>query len=694
MYRVLPLALAIAGVNAFANEKQIEHVLVSVPIHKKAAETALSVTVLSGDELRRQMSSSIGETLSKQPGLASASFGPGVGQPVIRGQQGPRTQVLQNSTASADVAALSPDHAVAVEPMLADSIEVLRGPATLLYGGGAIGGVVNIIDNRIPSNLQEGIEGGLEYRHDTASDSDTVVARIDGGSGKFAFHLDGVLRDYNDLDIPGKAVNDSSSDHDNDDEYMGADGKIGNTSGDSNSYTVGGSYHFSELGFAGLSISHLESNYGIPPGSHEHEEEHGEEHEEEHGEEHEEEEEEEEEIVRLDMEQTRYDGAIHIHEPFDAIEMLRVFGSFTEYEHVELEGGEIGTQFDRETLETRIELVHKPIGNWHGVFGVQWRQGEFEAKGDEAYVPATDSEDLGVFLVEDYHSGDWTFELGARLDRAERNPDSVGVSTESYTSVSASASALWNFTPQWSTSLALSRSERAPVTQELYSNIEATDLESLVTHVATGAIEIGDPELDTESALNADLSLAWNGDTSFAELTVFYNDFRDYIFLSNDGQERDETPILSYAQEDTVFYGVEFDSNIPLGIVLAGTMELRVFGDMVIGEFDDSGDVPRLPPARIGSSLDWSKENLTIWTDVVIASDQDEPGINEVESDGYTRWDAGIDIQLNAGTLPPIELFLKLKNISDEEIRLSTSFLRDIAPEAGRSIEAGVRFNF
>ena len=691
MYRVLPLALAIAGANAFANEKQIEHVLVSVPIHKKAAETALSITVLSGDELRRQMSSSIGETLSKQPGLASASFGPGVGQPVIRGQQGPRTQVLQNSTASADVAALSPDHAVAVEPMLADSIEVLRGPATLLYGGGAIGGVVNIIDNRIPSNLQEGIEGGLEYRHDTASDSDTVVARIDGGSGKFAFHLDGVLRDYNDLDIPGKAVNDSSSDHDNDDEYMGADGKIGNTSGDSNSYTVGGSYHFSELGFAGLSISHLESNYGIPPGSHGHEEEHGEEHEEEHGEEHEEE---EEEIVRLDMEQTRYDGAIHIHEPFDSIEMLRVFGSFTEYEHVELEGGEVGTQFDRETLETRIELVHKPIGNWHGVFGVQWRQGEFEAIGDEAYVPATDSEDLGIFLVEDYHSGNWTFELGARLDRAERNPDSIGVSTENYTSVSASASALWNFTPQWSSSLALSRSERPPVTQELYSNIEATDLESLVTHVATGAIEIGDPELDTESALNADLSLAWNGDASFAELTVFYNDFRDYIFLSNDGQERDETPILSYAQEDTVFYGLEFDSNISLGIVLAGTMELRVFGDMVIGEFDGSGDVPRLPPARIGSSLDWSKENLTIWTDVVIASDQDEPGINEVESDGYTRWDAGIDILLNAGTLPPIELFLKLKNISDEEIRLSTSFLRDIAPEAGRSIEAGVRFNF
>ena len=334
------------------------------------------------------------------------------------------------------------------------------------------------------------------------------------------------------------------------------------------------------------------------------------------------------------------------------------------------------------------------MGNWHGVFGLQWRQGDFEAVGDEAYVPATDSSDLGLFLVEDYHSGDWTFELGGRLEQAERDPDSMEVATENYTSVSASTSALWNFTPQWTTSLALSRSERAPVTQELYSNVEAQDEESLVTHVATGAIEIGNPDLDTESALNADFSMAWNGDTNFAELTLFYNDFRDYIFLSNSGQQRDGTPILSYAQEDTVFYGVEFDSNIILGTVLNGTVTLRIFGDKVSGELDDSGDVPRLPPARIGSGLDWSQDNLSIWADVVIASDQDNPGNSELETDGYTRWDAGVDFQLFLRSQQSIDLFAKLKNIGDEEIRLSTSFLRDVAPEAGRSFEVGLRLNF
>jgi iron complex outermembrane receptor protein len=196
MKRFIPGMLALASAHALPTDMPMEHVLVSVPIHKKVANTALPVTVLSGDTLRRQAGATIGETLSNSPGLANASFGPGVGQPVIRGQAGPRVTVLQNGTSSADASNISADHAVSVEPLLADSVEVLRGPATLLYGGGAIGGVVNVLDNRIPTTKITSLQGGAEYRHDTASSSDTLVGRLEGGNGAFAFHVDGLLRSW------------------------------------------------------------------------------------------------------------------------------------------------------------------------------------------------------------------------------------------------------------------------------------------------------------------------------------------------------------------------------------------------------------------------------------------------------------------------------------------------------------------
>jgi iron complex outermembrane receptor protein len=293
MKRIASLAVALATANAAAEQLPMEHVLVSVPLHKKQAETALPVTVLTGDELQRQAATTIGETLGNRPGIASASFGPGVGRPVIRGQQGPRALTLQNGTLSADVSSLSPDHSVAVEALLAESIEVLRGPSTLLYGGGAIGGVVNIIDNRIPRTPLEGVQGGLEYRYDDAPGMDSGVFRLEGGNGTLAFHLSGSTRETDDLDIPGKAIDESAVEEqeeltgggheegeEHEEEIENTDGYIANTDSDADNITGGISYHFGQQGFAGLAVSHLETEYGIPPGAHgHHEEEHEEEHE-------------------------------------------------------------------------------------------------------------------------------------------------------------------------------------------------------------------------------------------------------------------------------------------------------------------------------------------------------------------------------------------------------------------------------
>ena len=703
MRSMIPLALAVASASALGQEKAMEHVLVSVPLHKKSAETALPVTVLTGDDLRKAASATIGDTLSNTPGLTNASFGPGVGQPVIRGQQGPRVTVLQNGTASSDVAGLSGDHAVSVEPLLADSIEILRGPATLLYGGGAIGGVVNVLDNRIPTTLVEDISGALEYRHDTASDLDNVVGRVDGGSGNFAFHADFLYRDYNDLNIPGEAArerSDAHDDHDGDEhegeEHGGedhgeeetTDGYIGNTGGRAKSLTLGGAYHFDD-GFFGLAVNRLENTYGIPGGAHAHEEEH--EHEEHEGEDHEEEEE-EEGGISLDIEQTRYDAALHWHEPIAALEVMRGFLTYTDYEHAEIEGsGEVGTEFSNETWEGRLEAVHQQMGGFHGVLGLQASTGKFSAIGEEAYIPETDTSEWGVFVVEDYHAGNWLFELGLRYDRVEREPD-VG-SDEDFNAFSASGSALWDVAPAWQLGLALSRSERAPAVEELYSNAGNDSPGDWVEHAATASIELGDQGLDTETSNNADFSLRWSGGGHWLDITVFYNDFSDYINLLNTGQEVGETPVLVYAQEDAEFYGLEFDSEFTLASFGGGEVRAGLWGDYTRGELDSGDDIPRLPPLRIGARLAWATESLELWTRVVDADEQDKPGANEEPTDGYTKWDAGADYRLPVGG-SEMTLFLALNNITDEEIRLSTSFLRDIAPEAGFSVEAGIRWLF
>lgn len=716
MKRLLCLAVAAASVHVSAEDRTMEHVLVTTPMLKQEADTALPVTVLTGDELRRQAATTIGETLGSLPGVANSTYGPGVGRPTIRGQQGPRAITLQNNIASADVSGLSPDHAVIVEPLLADSIEILRGPSTLLYGGGAIGGVVNVIDSRIPREPVEGVNGAVEYRYDDAADMDSGVFRIDGGTGDFAFHLSGSSRETDDLDIPGLAVDEAAVEaqeellggHDEEEheeeEVENTDGFIANTDSETDTITGGVSFHFGEGSFAGFSVSHLESEYGLPPGAHGHEEEHGhdddhdddhddEEHEDEHEDEHDHEEE-EEEIIRLDVEQTRYDGMLQVTQPTEGIERIRAFLTYTDYEHTELEGEEAGTMFQRDTWESRAEVVHAGFLGQKGVIGAQLRADEFEAVGEEAYIPQTDSTEFGIFLIEDFESGDWLYEVGLRADFVERDPSISNASEEDFTSLSVSGSALYQISDAWQAGVSLSRSERAPATEELFSNAAVADGDEFVTHFATGIIEIGDPGLDEEVSLNADFALQWHSGSSWAEFSLFYNSFEDYIFLLNSGEEQDETPIYLYEQEDAVFYGVEFEGSFHLTDLGPGALILGLRGDLISGEFDDSGDVPRLPPVRVGGKLSWTGDAFSTWVSVLNADDQSDPGEFETETDGYTRWDMGADYRFDFADDRNLVVFLKWKNIGDEEIRLSTSFLRNFAPEAGESVEAGIRFNF
>jgi len=707
MRRFMPLALAVAGANVAAQPLPIEHVLVSAPLHKQEAETALPVTVLTGEYLRRSARANIGDTLGDIPGLANASFGPGVGQPVIRGQQGPRVTVLQNGTSSADASAVSADHAVSVEALLADSIEVLRGPATMLYGAGAIGGVVNVIDNRIPRQRIDGAEGGAEIRHDSASDMDTAVLRLDAGSGNIAFHIDALYRDWNNLNIPGLAAreHDDHDDHDDhsddhDDEFDTTDGYIDNTGGRTRALTLGSSFHF-DRGLVGFAVSRLENDYGIPAGAHgahgahddhddhsddhdDHSDDHSDDHDfHGHG-----------DGVRLEVRQTRYDLAFELVEPLPGFESLRSTVTYTDYEHAEIEGdGEVGTLYSNETWETRVELVHAEVAGFRGALGLQAKVGEFSALGEEAFIPVTDSRDLGLFLIEDWRADNWIFEAGLRLDRDQRDPDAASTGKQDFTSVSLSGSAIWNVGEDWQLRLYLARSERAPSIEELFSNVDGSGPEDWIEHAATAAIELGDPDLDTEVSRNVDLSLHWHNGNKDLEVTFYYNDFADYITLMNTGLEVDELPVLAYIQEDARFYGVEVNGQFGLGSFAGGEFQLGIFGDVTRGELDNGDHVPRLPPRRIGGRLSWGNDALELWTRVVEASSQNRPGVNEEPTDGYTRWDLGADYRLPLGA-SELTLFFAARNLADEEIRLSTSFLRDVAPEAGRSFEAGLRYRF
>jgi iron complex outermembrane receptor protein len=591
-----------------------EYMLVTVPLHKKEAETALPVTVLSGDELHARMAATLGATLQQSPGLSSASFGPGVGQPVIRGQQGPRVRVLQNGVANADASGVSADHAVTVEPLLAESVEVLRGPATLLYGGGAIGGVVNVIDNRIPRARPEaGISGAIEQRHDSATDGNTSVFKLDGGVGSIAWHLDGVYRDWNEVDIPGLAFNRATVD----DLDESSDGYIANSDGRNHTLSGGLSWIF-DRGHIGFSVSDMRNKYGIPSGGHVHGGEgHGDE-DHDHGDEGDDHDEHADEAhhggdIRIDLRQTRYDLAGELRELGAGIEALRWRLAYSDYKHSEWEGAEKATTFTNETWEGRFEAVHAELAGWHGVLGLQLKDTDFAALGEEAFIPPSTTRSVGVFLLEDHHRGDWVYELGLRLDRDRIDPAGEALREQSFNNVGASAAALWNFHAEWSLGLALSGSQRAPTVEELFSNAGAAERHNdhfhyhdAVVHAASRSVEVGNAELEQETSRNLDVTLRYGGAGANGYVTAFYNDFRDFIFLANTGFEYAEVPVLEYQQEDARFHGVEFELKLPLAALGGGDVGIDFYGDWVRGRLADSGDVPRMPPWRLGTRLNFS----------------------------------------------------------------------------------------
>ena len=661
--------------------EELDNLIISTPLVHSLSNTALPVTLLSGDELRLKAGNSIGDTLKNEPGIHSQSFGPGVGQPVIRGQTGSRVQVLQNGLGSLDAASLSPDHANSTEALWVDSIEVLRGPSTLLYGSSAMGGVINVIDNRIPDSVPETlIEGEVEQRYNSVNEGKSTAFKLEGGQGILAWHLDGFFRESIPMQIPGLAIDEAAEAESHDEEnseaeVFNSDGRLLNTNARTHSGTAGFSM-IGDRGFIGFSVNHLDNNYGVPPSAHAHADEADRD---DHTLE-----EASPESVRIDLEQTRYDMKSEINNPFSFAESLRLRLGYNDYQHVELENGQSGTVYSNEGFESRLELIQKPWAFFsHGVLGVQTKNAEFAAIGEEAIVPKSTIDSFGFFTVQDIHTEDVIYEFGVRVDQQFIDADAR--KAISHTPVSGSASVLWNVTEQDSVSLSITHAERAPDVRELFSN---------GPHLATGSFEVGNSNLKVETAHNLELGFHIDRAWMRADLNFYQNWVQDYIVQNNTGDTLEGLPVFRSEQHDAEFQGFEAQITFPLMETGYGDLESQVFGDYVRGRFIDGGDIPRLPPLRYGMQASWVHPQWGAAIRMTRVERQDNPGFNETETADYWLLDTSASYKLAVGDRSDLFFFVKGNNLLDQEIRNATSFLRNVAPEAARGVELGLRVAF
>lgn len=712
----------------------VENIVVTATaLQSSVLESVTPVTVIGAEKLRKIEAPTLGETLKNSPGVHSTYFGPVASSPIIRGNDGPRVKIVQNGLDVSDVSRVGPDHNVTTTMASATQVEVLRGPATLQYGSGAIGGVVNVVDKRIPQYHVDGVEGEVEASYSTVNEGQYTRGDVTGGAGNIVWHLDGFYRDTDNADIPGYA----SAEPDDDEEK----GVLENSAMETSNIVAGLSYVADE-GYLGFAVEQLDNEYGVPGHSHDHG--HEEEHEDETEEEHEEH---AEEGTLLDVDMTRYQVAGEWHSPIEGLTNIKFAGAYTDYEHAEIEDGELGTVFTNESSDMRLSLYHEEVKGWHGVFGLQANHSDYTAVGEEAFTPANTTSSYALYLIEQKVVGDVTFELGGRIERTSYDADDSEVELHAlhveddhdedehddhegddedheehgtkfsfpdydFTSTSLSAGANWEYVEGQSVAITLSRSERAPSQQELFSAGQ---------HLATESFEVGLVfDMDDEGHIEENLrgvneEVSTNLDITFRKFTgnwgysvsFFYNQADDYIYQSNTGlialseeeehEEHEEEeahsdeegyPVYYFQQADADIWGVEAETYFDIN----NNVRLTVFSDYIDAEVE-SDNLPRTPPLRVGSELSYVNNGLTADVGFTWYDAQDDVADFETTTDGYTLVNANLQYEFTGEGVDWV-VFAKGSNLTDEEARVHTSYLKDKAPLPGRNLTFGVRALF
>jgi len=655
------------------------------------------VAVVQGTELQQQLRPSIGETLQHTAGVSATSFGPSASRPVLRGLQGERVRVLTDGLGSIDVSNTSVDHAVVVNPLLAERVEVLRGPQSLLYGSSAIGGVVNVIDRRIPvAEPVEPIHVDALATYGSAANERSVGAAADVplGGGVVA-HVDGSYLRTDDIKIGGYAMapwaraaalaSAGLPPQEADDEGEGEEeeepidfaanaavrGTLPNTF--SETWTAGaGLAYITDTGNIGLSYSHYDSFYGVPvryatePGQ-------------------------EQEAPRLSLLQNRIDLRAEVETGGGFLEKIRARAGYANYRHFELEeSGEIGTAFYNHGYEGRLELVQAKNGAWSGVTGGQFFIRDFNVEGEEAFLPKNSTSQFGLFTLQQLDYGALKLEGGMRYEhsRLEALPlaeqEQFFAGRREFDTFSASAGASYAIMPDWRIGFNVSRTERAPAAEELFAN---------GPHAGTEAFEVGNPDFKTEKSWGVEAILRGAGTGYSLEASAYYNWFSNFIYEDQTGEIEDGLPIYQFRQADARYYGFEIEGQATLAKF--GTAKLIADGlaDYVHATIKHIGPAPRIPPLRLLGGLTVNTPKFDVRGEVEWVDDQERVSAAETPTDGYTMVNAEVTVRPWGGDRP-VSLALSANNIFDVNARRHASFLKDFAPLAGRDIRISARVNF
>ncbi|MBB3293111.1 iron complex outermembrane receptor protein [Mitsuaria sp. BK045] len=629
-------------------------------------ELAAPVQALSGDALTLKRGASLGDTLDGLAGVGSTYFGPNSNRPTMRGLDGDRVRMLSNSGASVDASSLSFDHALPVDPLVLTRVEVLRGAAALQYGGNAIGGVVNAIDNRIPRLAQPGLNGVAELRLGGASDERGGAVVLDGGSNAFAWHVDAADRRADDQRVPRFTSEDGSST------------RVRNSDAHGRSGAVGGSLLFSQ-GYAGVSVEDYHNEYGVTV----------------------------EPDVRIQMQRQRLATAGEWRDPLPGLARVTWQFASSRYKHQEVEGsGEIGTVFESDGKDGRVEATHAAFqGGWgsvQGVLGWQWDQSDFSALGEEALVPGTKTRSNALFLIEQFKSGPWSLQAGARAERVsvastggdeERFGDPV---TRRFSPKSLSLSGAYDLGQGFSLSSNLSSGQRAPTFYELFAN---------GVHVASGAFEVGDVNLGLERAKAVDLGLHWKQGEAKWSLQVYQTRFSNYIALDASGRSvelvgedggTETVPEYLYRGVRARMHGIELEGRQPLPAVAGWGLTLGTTLDLVRGTNRDTGEpLPRLAPVRASLSIQAERGPWLIQAELRGARRQDRVPALDTPTAGYGILRLNIARHFDIGNLDAM-WYLKLDNLANKLAYNAGSVqtIRELTPLPGRSVFAGLQVKF
>lgn len=675
-----------------------ELVVTASPLGGTLFEQAQPVNLLTGERLRFRLEPTIGETINKEPGVSSTGFAPGASRPVIRGLADDRVRTLQNGVNTQDISNVSPDHAITIDPLSIESVEIVRGPATLLYGPNTIGGVVNVIETRVPERRAEPglfglpLRGRLDGRTGTVDEEHSGAGLLEFGVGPIQFHLDGFKRETQDYHIPGSARSDRFRKIDPREERDEPRDVVPNSFTRSEGGAIGAAFVWDQ-GYLGAAYSGYNSRYGTIA----------------------------EPDVTIDTAQRRWDIRGAVREPLRGLTEIRFKLGVTDYRHTEFEGLAVGTVFDQQAYDGRIELVHEKIGPLTGAIGFQSQSIDFSANGAEAFLPQVDTHVHSVFIFEEAAiSEQWRVQFGGRYDRQTNDADAAPgflAREREFDAFSGSAGLVFTPAPAWAVALTASYTQRPPTYVELFAN---------GPHVATNAFEVGDADLDLEESFALDLTVRKRLGRVTGSASAFYYHFANFItatptgLLAEEEEGEEGLPLFEYRATDAHFVGGELEITFHLiepraadlpqptgksqdfkAVAAPGAtaqphrLDLTLRSDYVYAQDEETDrSLPRITPFRAGAELVYAfNERFTARVDGQFSARQNRTADFELPTDSFFLLNAGLSYKVPVrGT--ELDFYVRGTNLTDAEARLHTSFLKEFAPLPGRGVLFGVRAEF